>query len=106
MWLWRQVQAQCKKVSSCFFNFRTKEGEREALEIHDEKYSGKAWTVKVREVLENLEQVRPSCSLKRQNHEIRDISVTEQGQGAEICPWMSIYACVHFFILIKTYIIC
>jgi hypothetical protein len=39
-------------------NTRTKEGEHGALEIHDEKYSGKAWTVKVREVLENLEQVR------------------------------------------------
>jgi hypothetical protein len=51
-------------VNSCFLNTRTKEGEHEALEIHDEKYSGKAWTVKVREVLENLEQVRSSVLIK------------------------------------------
>jgi hypothetical protein len=32
------------------------------LEIHDEKYNGKAWTVKVREVLEELEKVNQSNS--------------------------------------------
>jgi hypothetical protein len=51
-------------IKKLFLHIRTTEGEHGALEIHDEKYSGKAWTVKVREVLENLEQVRPSVLIK------------------------------------------
>ncbi len=43
--------------SSQLFYLRSSTGEREALELHDEKYSGKAWTIKIREVLEALEKV-------------------------------------------------
>ena len=35
------------------------------LEIHEEKYSGKAWTVKVREVLEDLEKVGLYIAISR-----------------------------------------
>ena len=57
---------QNSRVLTVFFSLRrTTEVVAGKLEIHEEKYSGKAWTVKVREVLEDLEKVGLYIAISR-----------------------------------------
>ena len=51
------VESEQQGSNGYFSLRRTTEVVAGKLEIHEEKYSGKAWTVKVREVLEDLEKV-------------------------------------------------